>query len=49
VDTVKISYKYNFLVLGGFIDLMTGGAWPDHLTLTAQTVMRDENQETVTP
>lgn len=44
VDTVRIHYPYQFLVFGNLIGLLSGGGWLPTFPLTAQTVMRDENQ-----
>lgn len=41
--TVTVTYNYNFLVFGDLISLLQG-VIPNPLQLTAQTVMRDENQ-----
>ena len=44
VDTVGIVYTYNFLVFPNLQELLVGGSIDDSLKLTAQTAMRDENQ-----
>jgi Flp pilus assembly protein TadG len=41
---VQVSYPYNFLVFGSLITLLGNGSITNPLTLTAKTVMRDENQ-----
>ncbi len=43
VDTIRIQYNYDFLVLGNLMRLLGGGMSPSW-TLHAQTAMRDENQ-----
>ncbi len=48
IDTVRINYTYDFLVLGPLVALATrSGSTPawSTLTLSSQTTMRDENQE----
>jgi Flp pilus assembly protein TadG len=44
-DTIRINYTYTFLALGNLVGLMTGGTFAPSLNLSAQTVMRDENQQ----
>lgn len=44
VYKIGIEYEYDYLVLGGLIKLISGGSLSSSLTLTAETVMRDENQ-----
>lgn len=43
LDTIRIQYQYDFLVLDSVVELV-GGSFSSPLTLTAQTAMRDENQ-----
>ena len=44
VATIRIGYRYGFLVFGNLIVLVAPGASWSSITLTAQTAMRDENQ-----
>lgn len=44
-DTVRVDYTYTFLALGNLVGLMTGGTFTPSLNLSAETVMRDENQQ----
>ncbi len=43
-DTIRVNYTYTFLALGNLVGLMTGGTFTPRLNLSAETVMRDENQ-----
>ena len=45
VDTIKIEYQYDFLVFNRLIKLVAGQSGAGGLMLTAQTTMRDENQD----